>query len=57
MIFKRKKEEEEKEKIFKNIVQKPAVTPPTNQDKAKPAGTATDEELEIPTFIRRKMGL
>ena len=55
-LRKSQKEEEEKEKQFKNIVQKPQA-PVALPEKAKPTTPNPEEELEIPTFIRRKMGL
>ncbi len=59
-LRKSQREEEEEEKKFKTFVQKPtmfsspspAPTQPTDQNK-KAAG---DDDLEIPAFIRRKMG-
>lgn len=58
-LRKTQKEEEEEEKKFKHFTQKSApVTPPSlpvaPADKSK---TASDEDLEIPAFIRRKMGM
>ncbi len=60
-LRKAQKEEEEEEKRFKTIVQKePSVAAaPANfaaSSKGKISAAATDEELEIPAFIRRKMG-
>jgi cell division protein FtsZ len=57
-LRKTQKEEEEKEKSFKNITQKAPspVTPASEKPKATPTQTP-EEELEIPTFIRRKMGM
>lgn len=50
------KEEEEEERRFKNFVQKPEPRQsPTPAPAAEPKNT-TEEELEIPAFIRRKMG-
>lgn len=57
-LRKAQKEEEEEEKKFKTIVQKnpvPAPSAPVNE-KTKPTA-GTDEEIEIPAFIRRKMGM
>lgn len=57
---KSQKEEEEKQKDFQKMVQKnpPPVVPLPEKPKAAPAGQpSTEEELEIPTFIRRKMGM
>ncbi len=56
------REEEEEEKKFKNFVQKPSFAPPTSHPAqtppANPAPKAgSDEELEIPAFIRKKMGM
>ncbi|MFA6104975.1 MAG: cell division protein FtsZ [Patescibacteria group bacterium] len=56
-LRKTQKEEEEKEKMFKTIVQKSPVTPVATPDKNKTPVQTPEEELEIPTFIRRKMGL
>jgi cell division protein FtsZ len=53
------KEEEEEEKKFKQIIQKntlPAQELPKAQTAAKPLADGNDE-LEIPAFIRKKMGI
>ncbi|TAN33482.1 cell division protein FtsZ [Patescibacteria group bacterium] len=50
---KTQKEEEEEEKKFKQIIQKTAA--PLASVQSKPKGD--DEELEIPAFIRKKMGI
>jgi cell division protein FtsZ len=53
------KEEEEEEKKFKQIIQKntlPAQELPKAQTAAKPLSDGNDE-LEIPAFIRKKMGI
>jgi cell division protein FtsZ len=53
------KEEEEEEKKFKQIIQKntlPAQELPKAQTAAKPL-TDGNDELEIPAFIRKKMGI
>ncbi len=55
-LRKAQKEEEEKEKNFKNIIQKNPVAVPL-PEKTKPAQSTPEDELEIPTFIRRKMGM
>lgn len=58
-LRKTQKEEEEEEKKFKNFTQKNT----TPKDTAPAAGVADknkntgDEDLEIPAFIRRKMGI
>lgn len=61
-LRKAQREEEEEEKKFKNFVQKPSFSSPVptatsatiSSDKLK---SAADEELEIPAFIRKKMGM
>ena len=59
-LRKTQKEEEEEEKRFKNFTQKappqPSVSQPSDDHKAKPAAASSDDDLEIPAFIRRKMG-
>ncbi len=60
-LRKAQKEEEEEEKRFKTIVQKgpsiaAAPASPMSATNGKISSAATDEELEIPAFIRRKMG-
>ncbi len=60
-LRKTQKEEEEESKKFKNYTQRnipgmasgPASVTTPSADKSKSA----DEELEIPAFIRRKMGI
>lgn len=58
-LRKTQKEEEEEEKRFKNFTQKaspqPSAAQPSDDRKAKPAAS-NDDDLEIPAFIRRKMG-
>lgn len=56
-LRKTQKEEEEEEKKFKHFTQKttPAPQPPAPPTDKPKAGS--DEELEIPAFIRRKMGM
>jgi cell division protein FtsZ len=66
-LRKAQKEEEEEEKRFKNIVHKaspttaapPAATPaaPEKGNKNSAPAAASDEDIEIPAFIRRKMGM
>ncbi len=69
-LRKAQKEEEEEEKRFKNFTQKnQPVTPPRPEPSvansvnmnqvpsATPAKTSADDEIEIPAFIRRKMGM
>ena len=71
-LRKTQKEEEEEDKKFKQFVQKPAPketflpptppvsTPPREEPRNQPviaAKTKADDELEIPAFIRKKMGL
>lgn len=62
-LRKAQKEEEEEEKKFKTIVQKnPVMAPPPQhspiqQSSDKKPAAGSDEELEIPAFIRRKMGM
>ncbi len=61
-LRKAQKEEEEEEKRFKTIIQKgpdaaPASTNTESAMKGKRVATTADEELEIPAFIRRKMGI
>lgn len=62
-LRKAQKEEAEEEKRFKTIVQKspPASIAPTNTENVskgkQSSGNTPDEELEIPAFIRRKMGM
>lgn len=56
---KSQREDEEEEKRFKNFTQKnapiePVVAPPAADQKVKPG---SDDEIEIPAFIRRKMGM
>lgn len=59
------KEEEEEEKKFKQFIQKPAAeapsSPPKDFTRANPAAAPIqpkkDEDLEIPAFIRKKMGI
>ena len=51
------KEEEEKEKNFQKIVQKAPPAPVVAPEKPKAPAQTPEEELEIPTFIRRKMGM
>lgn len=56
------KDEEEEEKKFKQIIHNPAPTPivPGNVPRAQPAPLKdknSDEDLEIPAFIRKKMGI
>lgn len=53
-LRKTQKDEEEENKKFKNIIQKNISSP----NPATPASTKeADDELEIPAFIRRKMGI
>jgi cell division protein FtsZ len=69
-LRKAQKEEEEEEKRFKNFTQKnQPITPPRPEPSvansvnmnqvpsATPAKTSADDEIEIPAFIRRKMGM
>lgn len=57
-VRKSQKEEEEKEKNFQKIVQKAPPAPVAVPEKPKSTTPqSTEEELEIPTFIRRKMGM
>lgn len=61
-LRKEQKREEDEEKRFKTIVQKsPApLSSPVGGESAsssKSSGNTPDEELEIPAFIRRKMGM
>jgi cell division protein FtsZ len=71
-LRKTQKEEEEEEKKFKQFTQipvrplakesatQPMVTVPKEENKAAPvmaAKTKADDELEIPAFIRKKMGI
>ena len=49
-------QEEEEEKKFKQIVQKASVDEIKQQSIGK-AGATDEEELEIPAFIRKKMGI
>ncbi len=59
-LRKAQKEEEEEEKKFKHFTQKTAVPPaPLASPSADKMGknSASDEDLEIPAFIRRKMGM
>lgn len=58
-LRKAQKEEEEEEKKFKNIVQKiaPVVSTPASAQKETVKTPSADEEIEIPAFIRRKMGM
>jgi cell division protein FtsZ len=56
------KDEEEEEKKFKQIIHNPAPTPivPGNIPRTQPAPLKdknSDEDLEIPAFIRKKMGI
>ncbi|MFA5061847.1 MAG: cell division protein FtsZ [Patescibacteria group bacterium] len=62
---KMQKDEEEEEKKFKQIIQKNAPVAPVNNKRAPEPFSASsasapkseDEELEIPAFIRKKMGI
>ena len=58
-LRKAQKEEAEEERRFKTIVQKSPVAQPASDApvRGKTANVAADEELEIPAFIRRKMGM
>jgi cell division protein FtsZ len=62
-LRKAQKEEEEEEKKFKTIVQKNEKPAPIQEKpraatpNAAPATPETDDEIEIPAFIRRKMGM
>lgn len=60
-LRKAQKEEEEEEKRFKNIVQKTQPAPvqnvPVQNIQEKKPAPGSDDELEIPAFIRRKMGM
>lgn len=60
------KEQEEEEKKFKNFTQRnipgtpasaPSAAPKADADKPGIKPATTDDELEIPAFIRRKMGV
>lgn len=51
------KEEEEEEKKFKNFTQKIAPTSSFSALPTAPEKKTGDDELEIPAFIRRKMGI
>ena len=50
-------QEEEEEKKFKQIVQKTSMDDLKSSAKIKGNIADADEELEIPAFIRRKMGI
>lgn len=56
-VRKLQKEEEEEEKKFKQFVQKTPVTPIGREDKKSVSNSSaqSEEELEIPAFIRKKM--
>jgi cell division protein FtsZ len=67
-LRKAQKEEEEEERRFKNFTQKTVIPPPVATPAPSPFATTptpektiaksdTDEEIEIPAFIRRKMGV
>ena len=58
-VRRQQKEEEKEEKRFKQIVQqKPEPTPAPAVDRRNPPAAATpDDELEVPAFIRKKMGM
>lgn len=59
-LRKAQKEEAEEEKKFKNFTQKTVAAPVSHagsDDKNKSKVAADDAELEIPAFIRRKMGV
>lgn len=58
-IRKVQKEEEAEEKKFKQFTQKPAVINPAPmiEEKKTQNKSSDDEDLEIPAFIRKKMGI
>lgn len=54
------KDEEEEEKKFKQIIHNPVTTPVNSKPTVVPSkdkNTGADEDLEIPAFIRKKMGI
>ncbi len=53
------KDEEEEEKKFKQIIHNPNTIPNISKPQQAPVKdkNASDEDLEIPAFIRKKMGI
>lgn len=58
-LRKSQREDEEEEKRFKNFTQKnaPVEQVPMQQPQQDKSKTGSDDEIEIPAFIRRKMGM